>query len=235
MKSTWLHQGRGRQELIIFCNGWGMDGTPFQPLGAEKVDVLMFSDYVDLLPDREIAPLFQHYRAVSLVSWSMGVWAGQQLFTPWSNRLRRALAINGTLCPVHDQFGIPLSVFNATREQFSAAARLKFYRRMCRNGRDRRGGNVLETFIANQPQRSLENQARELGALSNTAGYLPTSNSIYSDIVIGDQDLIMPTVNQEAFWCGHGYGPGRNVRLVEGTHFLFYEWKSWDALLDALL
>lgn len=232
MKSSWLHQGRGRQELIIFCNGWGMDGTPFQPIGAERVDVLMFFDYVDLLPDRELAPLFQRYRAVFLVSWSMGVWAGQQVFAPWSRCLRRALAINGTLCPVHDQFGIPLSVFNATREQFGGAARLKFYRRMCHNGRDSRGGNVLETFIANQPQRSLENQARELAALSNTAGRLPVSTSIYSDIVIGEQDLIMPTANQDAFW--HGHGQGREVRHVEGSHFLFYEWQSWDALLDAL-
>jgi pimeloyl-[acyl-carrier protein] methyl ester esterase len=236
MKSTWLHQGQGHQELIIFCNGWGMDGTPFQPLGAGKYDVLMFSEYHDLTLDRDLGALFKRYQKTFLVSWSMGVWAGQQVLKPWSQCLQGAIAINGTLCPIHDQFGIPLSIYNATQERFSEAARLKFYRRMCRDGHSRQneqGRNAFDTFIAHQPQRSVDNQGSELLALSRLAGCHPDSNSIYTDILIGDQDLIMPAVNQEIFW--HTYGQGRSVRHVEGSHFLFYEWKSWDGLLDGVL
>ena len=58
MKSEWLHQAPAG-ELIIFCNGWGMDATPFQPLGARDYDVLMLFDYYDLSLDCDLETLFQ--------------------------------------------------------------------------------------------------------------------------------------------------------------------------------
>ncbi|MBU0665568.1 MAG: DUF452 family protein [Proteobacteria bacterium] len=222
MKSEWLHQQQ-REQLIIFCSGWGMDATPFQPLGAGKYDLLMLSDYRDLALDFDPETLFSQYQRIFLISWSMGVWAGQQIFQPWSHLLQGAMAINGTLCPIHDQFGIPVQLYGATLEQFSEASRLKFYRRMCR---DRQ---TLDTFLGHQPQRSIESQRLELSALQRQVSCQPAEDAIYKKIVIGTQDMVVPTAHQIAFW------QGREISRVEGAHFLFYGWNSWDDLVGTLL
>lgn len=225
MISTWLHQQQ-REQLIIFCNGWGMDATPFQPLGARKYDVLMLSDYRDLALDWDPVSLFSRYQSTILVSWSMGVWGGQQIFQPWSHLLQGAIAVNGTLCPIHDQFGIPVLLYDATLAQFSETTRLKFYRRMCRERLS------FATFLDHQPKRSIENQRLELVALQRQVNCQPAESAIYTKVVIGAQDLVVPTTNQRAFW------QGREIHWVEGSqgsHFLFYGWESWDDLVETLL
>ncbi|MDD3813695.1 MAG: DUF452 family protein [Desulfocapsaceae bacterium] len=222
MISTWLYRQQ-QEQLIIFCNGWGMDATPFQPLGAGEYDVLMLSDYCDLALDFDPATLFSQYQRSFLISWSMGVWAGQQIFHPWSHCLQGSMAINGTLCPIHDQFGIPLQLYTATLEQFSATSRLKFYRRMCRERQ------TLDTFLGHQPQRSLESQRLELAALQRQVNCQSAEDSIYTKVLIAGQDMVVPAANQIAFW------QGREIRRVEGSHFLFYGWNSWDNLVEPLL
>ena len=222
MKSAWLHQQR-HEQLIIFCNGWGMDAIPFLPLGAREYDVLMLFDYRDLTLDCDLAALFKQYQKTFLVSWSMGVWAGQQIFQSWSHGLQGAIAINGTLCPIHDQFGIPVRLYDATLEQFSETTRLKFYRRMCR---DRQ---IFNTFLDNQPQRSVQNQGLELAALQGQVTCHPAETAIYAQVVIANQDLVVPTANQLAFW------QGREVRRIEGPHFPFYGWNTWDELMGTVL
>jgi len=221
MNCAWLYR-RHRERLILFCNGWGMDTTPFLPLTATDVDVLMFFDYHDLRPDLDLAGLFQRYSHISLISWSMGVWAGQQLFRPWAPSLREAIAINGTLCPIDDGFGIPAGVYAATLARFNEAGRLKFYRRMCHHR------NILDTFLAHQPQRSVANQRLELAALRDLTDCQPAESAIYTKAVVTTRDLIMPTANQLTFW------QGRAILSLEGPHFPFYRWNSWEKMLDAL-
>lgn len=226
MKCTWLHQCRNEsrnKRLIIFCNGWGMDAAPFQPLDAREYDVLMLSEYSDMGLDCDLASLFEQYQKTYLVSWSMGVWVGQQIFQPWSHCLQAAIAINGTLCPIHDQFGIPVQLYGATLEQFSAASRLKFYRRMCRERQ------AFDVFVEHQPCRSFENQRLELAALQRQVSCQPAEDAIYTRVLIADRDLVVPTGNQSSFW------QGREIRLVEGSHFLFYGWESWDELMGSVL
>ncbi len=226
MKHSWLHQLQWQKErLIVFCNGWGMDGRPFQHLGASETDVLMLFDYRDLSLDCDLAALCKRYQSVFLVSWSMGVWVGQQIFRSWSHCLSGAVAINGTLCPIHDHFGIPVAVYGATLEQLDATSLLKFYRRMCRERK------ILDTFLVHQPQRSVENQRNELAALQEMARCEGCETAIYQDILIADQDLVFPASNQLAFW--QRGQDGQRVHSMKGSHFPFYDWKSWDDLLNA--
>ena len=219
MKTLWLHK-HNRKHLLVFCNGWGMDGCPFVPLQAQAVDVLMCYDYRDLVADEDLAAVIESYAEASLVGWSMGVWAGQRLFAASAGQFQRKIAINGTLCPIHDRFGIPVDIFSSTLENFNEAARLKFYRRMCRERA------TLETFLAHQPERGIDNQRLELQRLLQATGCLSAEDSIYSDIVIADRDFILPTANQEHFW------QSKNIHTIDGSHFPFYGWKSWDDVLD---
>jgi biotin synthesis protein BioG len=218
MKTLWLHR-YNRDRLLVFCNGWGMDGRPFMPLQVHAYDVLMCYDYTDLEIDKDIVELIGSYSEAHLLGWSMGVWAGQRLFTAKADLFRRKIAINGTLCPIHDQFGIPIEIFSSTLDNFNETARLKFYRRMCRE----RG--ILGAFLGNQPERKIQDQRLELEHLLHTTDCLPAEASIYTDIVIAERDFIMPTANQERFWAQ------KKVHIIDGSHFLFYGWKSWDNLL----
>ena len=218
MKTLWLHR-HNRKALLIFCNGWGMDGCPFLPLRAQAIDVLMCYDYADLEVEMDLSSLIGGYDEAHLVGWSMGVWAGQHLFAAEAGCFQRKIAINGTLCPIHDRLGIPVGIFSSTLDNFNEATRLKFYRRMCRE----RG--TLETFLAHQPERGIDNQRLELQRLLQATDCLSAEDSIYTDIVIAERDFILPTVNQQDFWRG------QNVHILDGSHFLFYGWENWDDVL----
>jgi len=220
MKSSWLHKGK-HKKLIVFCNGWGMDGCPFLGLKCAAYDVCMFYDYRRIIEQLPIDIAFHRYEQVHLVSWSMGVWVGQKLFAEKQHLFNRTIAINGTLCPIDDRFGIPVQVYDGTLAGFSEAARLKFYRRMCR---EKRG---IKRFLAQQPQRSVQDQAEELVVLREIVDCLDSEESIYREVLVSEQDFIVPTANQLNFWR-----QGLITRLT-GYHFPFYLWQSWDQLLDS--
>jgi biotin synthesis protein BioG len=219
MQTSWLHK-KHCKNLIIFCNGWGMDGTPFKELTSLDYDVYMLYDYRQLTNHPDIELIAARYERVDLVSWSMGVWVGQKLFSDKKQLFQRTIAINGTLCPIHDRFGIPKKVFNSTLTGYDENARYKFYRRMCREKTN------LKLFLKKQPLRSVEEQKEELAALQKMVDCLPVTESIYSEVIVAEYDWIVPSANQFDFW------QGRLVTPISGFHFLFNLWQSWDHLLD---
>ena len=103
---------------------------------------------------------------------------------------------------------------------FGESARLKFYRRMCREKTN------LQLFLANQPRRSLKDQGEELAALKKIVDCIPAEESMYKEIIVSEYDWVVPSANQFEFW------QARSVTSVSGFHFLFNLWQSWDHLLD---
>ncbi|MEN8200852.1 MAG: pimeloyl-ACP methyl esterase BioG family protein, partial [Thermodesulfobacteriota bacterium] len=118
-----------------------------------------------------------------------------------------------------DHFGIPEETVRATLENFDEKQRLKFYHRMCR---DR---ELYRRFLQHQPLRSVDSQRKELTALMETAGCKGDEKPIYRKALVADHDFIMPTANQLNFW------PEKMVRRVDGYHFLFYSYSSWDEIV----
>lgn len=218
MKSKWLHKKKA-SGLIIFCNGWGMDEYPVRFLESDQYDVLMLYDYSSIVPDTDFQQLFVGYSSVVLVSWSMGVWAGQQLFAGCRDGFSTTIAINGTLCPIDDQYGIPEKTVRSTLENLDEKGRLKFYSRMFR---DR---ELYGDFLNQQPRRSVADQKNELAALLETVVCKVEEDPIYTTAIVSSRDLIMPTKNQLRFW------PEKRVTRVDGSHFLFYSYDSWDDLI----
>jgi len=219
MKTSWLHKN-DRHKLIVFCNGWGMDGFPFQMLGSVDYDVYMLYDYRDLVGDSAVEAIALQYRQVILIGWSMGVWVGQKLFGDKKHVFQRTIAINGTLCPIDDTYGIPVQVYDGTLANFSESTRLRFYQRMCREKAN------YSSFLARQPRRSLENQGEELAVFKKMVDCRPAEESLYEEIIVADKDFIVPTANQFHYW------QARQVTVVSGFHFLFNLFTSWEQLLD---
>ena len=199
-----------------------MDEHPFEPLTSHRWNVLMFYDYTDLSTDQDLHKLFDEYQEVILIAWSMGVWAGQHVFEDFSTKLTAAIAINGTLCPIDDNLGIPENVVKATLENLDEKQRLKFYYRMCRD-RD-----LYRSFLEHQPKRSVENQKNELAAILKMSERIDIEKSIYNYAIVSKQDFIMPSKNQLNHW------PENIVQLVDESHFLFYAYDSWDEIVTGL-
>lgn len=196
-----------------------MDEHPFRPLRSHDWDVLMFYDYGDLDPDQDIGALLASYRESVVVAWSMGVWVGQRIFQSFLPQLQGALAINGTLFPIDDRRGIPEALVVATLAGLTQKQRLKFYLRMCR---DR---SLYKRFLGLQPRRGLESQALELAALLEKARLQAPGQVIYGSALISQDDRIMPSTNQLRAW------PKKMQHMIAGSHFPFYDFESWDAIL----
>ncbi len=219
MKHQWLHKQQ-KNNILIFCNGWGMDSEPVKHLASNSYDVLMLYDYTSLESTIDVAEIIDTYKTTSLISWSMGVWAGQQIFNGMQQHLTNLIAINGTLCPIDDEYGIPEKTVRGTLKNLDEKQRLKFYYRMCRD-RD-----LYKKFIKNQPKRTVADQKQELKSLLENANCKALETPVYKRAIVATDDYIIPTQNQLQFWTE------KIVKRVDGSHFLFYAYTSWDELLE---
>ena len=111
MKQTFIIRNNGKH-LLLFFAGWGMDETPFRHIHPAECDWMICYDYRSLEFD---TTLIQAYSKISLIAWSMGVWAASQVMKQYpSLPVSQSTAINGTLYPIHETKGITPSVFEGT-------------------------------------------------------------------------------------------------------------------------
>lgn len=215
----WCARGGGR-DLIVFCNGWGMDRWPLSGLATDSFDVVVLSDYHRLDGFESVRAELPGYQRCYLICWSMGVWAGQRLFGRDRDLFARRIAINGTLRPIDDRFGIPVEIFSTTLQEFSPSVLERFYRRMCKEP------GVFAFFHEHRPRRSPASQRQELVALQSGATDETLTPTLYDDVIISRNDLIIPTGNQQAFWRD------RRVIDIDGCHYPFPRWRSWSDILE---
>jgi biotin synthesis protein BioG len=226
MKYHWIQQ-QHKPGLILFFNGWGMDQHIVQHLQADgEQDVLMLYDYRDLSLDASVPAAMDAYDDISVIAWSMGVWAYERIYTQLRPTIRRAIAINGSGRPVHKKYGIDPSIYQATIDHFSEQGKQKFFKRMCIS-RD-----SFEQFQACRPQRTLTEQQAELVAIQQQStmqhsGAQEALVPYFDRALISRQDRIIPGESQRHYWEGT-----TKYTYIDAPHFPFFLWKSWNAILD---
>ena len=217
----WLNK-QNNSELILFFNGWGMDHNPVKHIDCSSFDVLEFHDYTspDLVFD--LAELANNYDSVYLVAWSLGVWAAAEILSNSEIQFKRAIAINGTVAPISDNYGLSPDVFQGTIDNWSEKSRFAFNRRMCRE-RDE-----LDFFVSNSPDRSIESQKLELSALQDRIIHNDLSGSISFDLaVIGMYDKIFLPERQQQFWDGNAV----ESQILPAGHYFFKNVPDWRIIL----
>lgn len=211
MEYKWLNK-QNNQKIIVFFNGWGMDECVVKHLNGEDYDVLMFYDYNTLDTDFDFN-LLNSYSEKNLVAWSMGVMVIGYLTTlisplgTFSHQGRR-VCINGTLKPIDAQYGIHPKIYDLTIKGFNDSGRNRFISSMF---------DIPQELCCS---RELENQHSELIALKD---YKSNENFKYNKILISDNDKIIPTKSQVAFW--------RIEPNLKGGHCPFFQFKKWSELL----
>lgn len=199
MKSKFFNNGKDK--LIIFFNGWGMDEKIVSHLDMGDYDLLILYDYRDLDVD---FPSMDKYNEKNIIGWSMGV----MISTLFDIEGRR-IAINGTPKPIDDKYGIPERIYKMTVRGFNEKSCQKFMERM------------FDTTppIKNFSNRTLESQKEELENLIGIEGrYISFDKQIVSD-----NDNIIPTKNQLNYW--------KNPAIIEGGHCPFFRYKKWSEIL----
>lgn len=182
------------RRLILFFAGWGMDAVPFSALSKPGYDILLVYDYND---DAFDMSALDGYDEICVLAWSLGVWhAGRFISDNRQLPITRTIAVNGTLDPVSDTFGIPPRIYDMTSALPGKAALDKFYRRICG------GQDGMRRLLPLRPQRQLDELRSELTAIRRRLSSPQAIDAAaWDEIYLSDTDLIFPVENMKRAWA----------------------------------
>lgn len=208
MQVNWLVK-KNNPHLLIIALGWGAStevvGNQILP---NNTDVVTLRDYSDLRFDAVDLPL-ENYSEKSLVAWSFGVWASEQLFANQS--FTTAIALCGTPYPISRDYGIDPRVFALTLHAVLNDGVVKFVARMC--------GKHLREYLQNHSTRALSDIQEELQILNDVAVKPYTPSIRWTGAIIAEKDIIFPVKSVVNYWKST---TTPIIYLPETPHYPFY-------------
>ncbi len=195
MKCEFLVKEGGKRLIVIYA-GWSSDARLYAGLRfPEGYDVVLASGYTDLDLDLSFT---EGYATISLIAWSLGVWAAENSFP--AERLACAVAVNGTPFPCDDTRGIPPTVFNTTCERLDARNLHKFRRRMVASKED------FDRLLPMLPEKDdIDSLKSELLFISEESSRRTPKDSFpWERAYISDSDSIFPAEAQTRAWEERG-------------------------------
>lgn len=195
----------------------------------DQCDLLALYDYRDLEQSDDLANLpWDSYEAVTIVAWSLGVWAAEQVVPHWSilPTKQRLIAVAGSPYPMHDQWGIPKQIFVGTLEGLTDENRQRFNRRMCGGKRYKQ----LYDILSERPTTELRDELQAVYdslATPEASESTPHIRLAWDLAIIGERDQIFPAKNLSTLWKAVNVP---TLLLPDGYHYLFDLWQSWSEL-----
>jgi len=209
MKTKWLNH-KNSEKLILYFAGWSMNGSEVSHLQPADFDVLAVYNYKDLNFD---SAQIKGYQEVYVIAWSFGVAVASKLQIP----AKRSIAVNGTLKPIDDNFGIMNAFFDQTLATMSEENYQSFLARTFNKTDDR----------SNISFREIDEQREELRILGETFRNCQMENC-FDLALISKRDRIFLKRAQMAFW------ETQSCRTIEiaGAHYPFQSWASWQEIIE---
>lgn len=129
MQTRFIFRSGDSRRLILIFAGWSTTPSFYRDLHAEGWDIAVVWDYSSLEFD---GSALDGYESVYIIAWSMGVAAAAHAAATSldPSRISAAFAVNGTLYPSSDEYGIPEDIFEATQATLNARNLIKFTKRM---------------------------------------------------------------------------------------------------------
>ena len=209
----------GNSKLLLVFSGWAASPEVFRHLEPEPdTDIWICYDYRGMEFEGEA---LSRYPEIRLIAWSLGVWVASVVFGKRQIPFTEAIAVGGTLYPVHDQWGIPETIFRGTLDNLTEEGMHRFNRRMC-GKRD-----LLEAY-EQIPPRPLTDIREELDYLYTEIKKTPSASPLFSGwthTLIPSGDRIFPAENLRAFWQDRC-----PITEIEAPHYPFYLWKQWNEI-----
>lgn len=208
MKQLWLNK-QNNSKLIVFFNGWGMDEKVVSNLDIENYDIFQICDYINL---DAISEDFSNYAEKILVCWSMGVFVSNCYYDILKN-FDKKIAINGTIKPIDDNFGIPENIYDLMIENFNELTVKRFMKKM-----------TLSNIFEDYQSRKDEELKQELISIKNIK---PKNTLKFDKVIVSLKDKIIPSKNQLNYW------QNSDIALIEleAPHYIFDKYSKWSELL----
>jgi biotin synthesis protein BioG len=217
MKTKFLIQQKN-ENCILFFNGWGMDENIVSNLKSYNFDICMIYDFNKL---EKIENKFNQYKNLYVIAWSLGVYCASVVLQKSQLRIKKAIAINGTIKAIDNEEGIAKSIFERTLQTCNPTNKRKFDMR-CFGGTKK----YLESK-KHHTKRTIENQINELDFIYSFYTEDNTDQWDFNVAIIGEKDLIFNYKNQLNHWKTRA----KTVQL-QSSHYLFDCFESWDEIIS---
>ncbi len=213
---TYIRRREKNNQLVVLYGSWGTDENVFTPLCNDEFDFILFYDYSADEP--LVLPEMKTYKKITLIGWSLGVWAAEYLLPKTGIVPDITIAVNGTPIPADDKYGIPLKIFEGTLNNITEENMGKFYLRMFGDKR------TYSLNIDRVPHRSLKSLHDELRWLYNRIMEQKEPGFRWDYAVTSEIDRIFPSENARSYW--ENQKTTRHI-VVPLPHYFFHKWKSY--------
>ena len=218
---TYIRRFERNDQLVVFYGGWGTDENVFIPLCNDDFDFILFYNYS--ADEALVLPEMKVYRKITLIGWSLGVWAAEYLSLKTGIKPNLTIAVNGTPIPADDQYGIPLKIFEGTLNNMTEENMEKFYLRMFG---DKRTYRMNADRI---PHRSVKSLNDELRWLYNRIMEQTEPGFRWDYAVSSEIDRVFPSENVNSYWKKEK--STRHI-VLPLPHYLFNRWDSFSEFIN---
>ncbi len=218
---TYIRRREKNDQLVVIFGGWGTDENVFTPLCKDDFDFILFYNYSS--DEALVLPEMKSYKKITVIGWSLGVWAAEYLFPKTGIVPDIAIAVNGTPVPADDQYGIPLNIFEGTLNNLTEENMEKFYLRMFGD---------KKTYELNKdrvPHRSIKSLNDELRWLYNRIMEQKDPGFKWDYAVTSEIDRVFPSENVNSYWEKE-----KNTKhiVLPLPHYFFHKWNSYTDFIS---
>lgn len=218
---TYIRRREKNNHLVLLYGGWGTDENVFTPHVTDEFDFILFYNYS--ADEALVLPEMKTYEKITLIGWSLGVWAAEYLSPKTGIIPDITIAVNGTPVPADDMYGIPLNVFEGTLNHITEENIEKFYLRMFGDKKS------YQSNIDIIPHRTLKSLHDELRWLYNRIMEQKEPGFRWDYAVMSEIDRVFPSKNLEGYW--EKEKNTKNI-VLQLPHYLFNEWKSFTDFIS---
>jgi hypothetical protein len=218
---TYIRRREKNDSLVVVYGSWGTDENVFTPLCNDDFDFILFYNYS--ADEALVLPEMKTYRKITLIGWSLGVWAAEYLAPKTGIIPDLTIAVNGTPVPADDRYGIPHKAFQEVLDNITEENMERFYHRMFG---DIKAYNLISDRIPHRNVKSLHN---ELRWLYNRIMEQKESGFRWDYAVTSRNDRIFPSENVSSYWKRE-----KNTRqiIVPYPHYMFHKWDSFNDFIS---
>lgn len=221
---TYIRRREANKRLIILFGTWGTDHNLFLPLCRDDHDFILYYNYSADEP--LILPEKKSYEHITVIGWSLGVWAAEYMARSMNLKPDLSIAVNGTPFPADNRYGIPIPVFEGTLNRLDKRVIYKYHLRLFGTKKE------LEKHPEKISKRELKSFEDELRWLYNRIMESYEISFKWDIALTSANDRVFPYDNMHRYWESRDE---TKVVAMPLPHYPFFNWSSFGEMIDSLV